>query len=110
MFHLQFLDKFCDEVLLVKAVLMCLTRVVIVLCKDSRYPPILFWVAVSCLQVLLFSCTINQDTLLFWVVLKLTSEDVFASALALLEATLQTMDVNGAFDKQVAVTTLCEQP
>ncbi|XP_062516439.1 neurofibromin-like isoform X2 [Corticium candelabrum] len=78
----EFLDKFCDEVLLVKAVLMCLTRVVIVLCKDSRYPPILFWVAVSCLQ--------------------LTSEDVFASALALLEATLQTMDVNGAFDKQTA--------
>ena len=48
---LQLLDKFYDNIVLVKAVLMCLTRVVVVLPKDSCYPPLLFWVAVSFLQV-----------------------------------------------------------
>lgn len=50
---LQSLDKFGDEVVLVKAVLMCLTHVVVVLPKDSHYTPLLFWVAVCCMQVYL---------------------------------------------------------
>jgi hypothetical protein len=48
---LQLLDKFYDNVVIVKAVLMCLTRVVVVLPKDSGCPSLLFWVAVSFLQV-----------------------------------------------------------
>jgi neurofibromin 1 len=47
----KLLDKFYDNVVIVKAVLMCLTRVVVVLPKDSGCPSLLFWVAVSFLQV-----------------------------------------------------------
>ncbi|XP_065830941.1 neurofibromin-like [Oscarella lobularis] len=76
----QSLETFCEDTVLICSILMCLAKLVTLLPTDSGLHPIIFWSAVLCLE--------------------LDEENTYSAAIALLEATLKTMDANGSFDVQ----------
>ncbi|KAF7274462.1 hypothetical protein GWI33_012883 [Rhynchophorus ferrugineus] len=68
-----------NDILLLEASIMCLTRLQPVLCSDSPIHKSIFWVAVSVLQ--------------------LNETNLYAVGLALLEQNLHTLDSQGIFDE-----------
>lgn len=71
-----------NDIILLEASIMCLTRLQPVLCSDSPIHKSIFWVAVSVLQ--------------------LNETNLYAVGLALLEQNLHTLDSQGIFDDTVS--------
>ncbi|CAH3196347.1 unnamed protein product [Porites evermanni] len=69
-----------SDLVLIEASLMCLSRLQVILSKDSKYHKAFFWIAVAVLQ--------------------LSEVSLYPCGLALLEQTLITLETHGAFESQ----------
>eukprot|EP00118_Oscarella_pearsei_P012253 m.88991 g.88991 ORF g.88991 m.88991 type:complete len:2691 (+) comp36590_c0_seq4:57-8129(+) len=80
------LDNYSKDSVLACAVLMCLAKLVTLLPKEPDFHPFIFWTAVCFLE--------------------LDEGKAYSAAIGLMEATLKTMDSNGAFEEQTMETML----
>lgn len=69
-----------NDLVLIEAAFMCLSRLQVILCKDSMFHKAFFWIAIAVLQ--------------------LSEVSLYPCGLALLEQSLITMETHGAFESE----------